>query len=86
MIEQDFNYTDSIIKEMTDFFETREENLEPKKEKKKSSATAKKSLKKAKMKKREDSDSNVVESSEETTKARHPSIYPVFYKVNAVIL
>ena len=48
MIEQSFNYADSTIKGMTDFFETRVENLEPKKEKKKSSAGAKKSLKKAK--------------------------------------
>ena len=34
MIEQGFNYVDSTIKEMTDFFETREENLEPKEDKK----------------------------------------------------
>ena len=34
MIEQGFNYADSIIKEMTDFFETRVENWEPKEEKK----------------------------------------------------
>ena len=27
MIEQGFNYADSIIKEMTDFFQTRIENL-----------------------------------------------------------
>ena len=27
MIEHGFNYADSIIKEMTDFFETRSENL-----------------------------------------------------------
>ena len=33
MIEQGFNYTDSTIKEMSDFFETRIENLEPKEEK-----------------------------------------------------
>ena len=30
MIEQGFNYLDSTIKEMTDFFETRVENLKPK--------------------------------------------------------
>ena len=42
MIEQDFNYADSTIKEMTDFFETRVENLEPREDKKKSSAAAKK--------------------------------------------
>ena len=36
MIEQGFNYTDSIIKELTNFFEFRVENLAPKKEKKKS--------------------------------------------------
>ena len=36
MIEQGCNYADSTIKEMTDFFETKVENLEPKEEKKKS--------------------------------------------------
>ena len=35
MIEQGFNYADSTIQEMTNFFETRVENLEPKEEKKK---------------------------------------------------
>ena len=35
MIEQGFNYTDSAVKEMTDVFETRVENLEPKDDKKK---------------------------------------------------
>ena len=44
MIEQGFNYADSTIKEMTDFFETRVENLEPKEDKKKSSAAAKKEI------------------------------------------
>ena len=34
MIGQGFNYADSTVKEMTDFFETRVENLEPKEEKK----------------------------------------------------
>ena len=34
MIEQGFNYADSTAKEMTDFFETGVENLEPKKERK----------------------------------------------------
>ena len=63
MIEQDFNYVDSTIKEMTVFFETRVENLEPKEEKKVSSTAAKKSLKKIKKRKMEDSDSSVVESS-----------------------
>ena len=46
MIEQGFNYADSTTREMTNFFETRVENLEPKKDKKKSSAAAKKSTKK----------------------------------------
>ena len=58
---------------MTDFFETRVENLEPKKDKKKSSAAAKKSKKSHKKRKREDSDSSVVESSKESTKARCPN-------------
>ena len=34
MIEEGINYTSSTIKEMTDFFETRVENLEPKEKKK----------------------------------------------------
>ena len=51
---------------MTDFFETRVENLDPQEEKKKSSAAAKKTLKKfLKNRKQEDSDSSVIESSEE---------------------
>ena len=32
MIEQGFNYADSTIKEMTDFFDSRVEKLEPKEE------------------------------------------------------
>ena len=43
MIEQVFNYADSTIKEMTDFFETRVEDLEPKENKKKSFEVTKKS-------------------------------------------
>ena len=73
MIEQGFNYADTINKEMTDIFETKVDNLEPKKDKKKSSAAAKKSLKKAKKRKRQDSNSSVVESSEERTEASRPS-------------
>ena len=70
MIEQSFNYADSAIKEMTDFFDTKVENLEPK-EKEKSSAAAKKSNKKsAKKCKQEESDSSVLESSEESTVER----------------
>ena len=42
MTGRGFNYTDSTVKDMTDFFETRVENLEPKEEKKKSLAAAKK--------------------------------------------
>ena len=52
MIEKGFNYADSTIKEMTDIFETRLENLEPKEEKKKSSAAVNKSKKKKVTKKR----------------------------------
>ena len=73
MIKQGFNYADSIIKEMTDFFGTRVENLEHKEDKKKSSAATKKSKKFLKKRKREDSDSSVVESSEESTKASRPT-------------
>ena len=42
MIELGLNYADSTIEEMTDFIETRVENLEPREDKKKSSAVAKK--------------------------------------------
>ena len=41
MIERGFNNADSTIKEMTDFVETRVENLEPKEDKKKSSSAFK---------------------------------------------
>ena len=73
MIEQCFNYTDSTIKEMAGFFETRVENLEPKEDKKKSSTASKKAKKSTKKNKREDSDSSVVESSKESAEARRPS-------------
>ena len=69
MIKEGFNYTASTIEEMSDFFETRVENLKPKEEKNKSSSAAEKSLKKAKKRKIEDPDFSVVESSEESTKA-----------------
>ena len=76
MVEHGFNYTDSTIKEMTDFFETGVENLEPKEEKKKSSAAAKKSNKKSATKrKREDSDSSVIESSGESTVKHQEVLY-----------
>ena len=58
---------------MTDFFETRVENLEPKEDKKMFSAAAKKSLKKAKKRRREGSNSSVIELSKKSTKAWHPS-------------
>ena len=73
MIEHVFNYADSTIKEMSDFFATRVDNLEPKEEKKKCSAAANKSHKKIKKWKREDSDSSIVESNEESTEARRPN-------------
>ena len=73
MIEQGFNYVDSTIKDVTDFFETRVENLDPKKDKKKNSTSAKNSMKSTKKREREDSDSSVIESSKESTKARHPN-------------
>ena len=73
MIEQGFNYADSTIKEMTDFFGTRVEKLEPKEDKKTSSVAAKKSKKSNKKSKREDSNFSVVESSEECTEAHCPS-------------
>ena len=73
MIEPGFNFSDSTIKEMSDIFETRVENSEPKEYNKESTSAARKSLKKAKKRKREDSNSSVVESNEESTNARRPS-------------
>ena len=58
MIEQGFIYTDSTVKDMTDFFEIKLENLEPKKEKKKFSTVAKKPKDKKSTKKRKRADSN----------------------------
>ena len=72
MIEQGFDYADSTVKEMSDFFETRVENLEPREDRKKSSSASKKPRKALKKRKREDSDSSVVESSKESTEARRP--------------
>ena len=73
MIEQGCNYVDSTMKEMSVFFETRIENVEPKDDRKKSSTAAKKSKKSHKKRKREDSEPNVVESSKESTEARRPT-------------
>ena len=86
MIEQGFNFADSSVKEMTDLFETRVENLKPKEDKKKYSAAAKKSPKKAKKRKKEDSDSSVVESSKESTEACRPSNKYCVYMLNVFIL
>ena len=72
MIEQGFNYADSTIKEMTDFFETRVENLVSKKDKKKSLVASKKSHKNIMKRDREDTNFSVVESSKESTEARRP--------------
>ena len=73
IIKQGFNYADSTIKEMIDFFETRVENLEPKEDRKMSSSASKKPRKALKKRKREDSDSSVIESSDESTEARFPT-------------
>ena len=63
IIETGFDYVDSIVKEMTDFFETRLENLEPKE----SSVATRKSKDKKSTKKRKQADSNssIVESIKE---------------------
>ena len=81
MIEQGFNYTDSTIKEMTDFFETRVENLELKDNKNESPTAVKKSKKSHKRRKIDDSNFSVVESNEQSTESCHP-----FYTTNAIIL
>ena len=73
MIEQSFNYVNSTIKELTDFFESRVENLGPKEDNKKSSSASKKLRKALKKRKRETSDYSVVESSDESTEARRPN-------------
>ena len=60
MIEQGFNYACFMVKEVTDIFETRIENLEPKEDKKKSSAATKKSKDKKPSKKRKIADFNSI--------------------------
>ena len=64
MIEQDFNYPNYTIKEMTDLFEIKVENLEARKDKKKSSTVSKEKKDRisTKKRKRADSNSSVVES------------------------
>ena len=71
IIEQGFNYVSSTVKEMTDFFETREENLT----REESSASFNKNKDKEgyKKRKRADTTSNVVESSKESL-MKHRSI------------
>ena len=66
MIEQGFNYADSTVKKMTNFFKTRKEKLDPKQNKKSSAASKKiKEKKSSKEWKKVDYDSNAVDSSEE---------------------
>ena len=74
MIGQNFNYANSTIIEMTDFFDGRVENLEPKEEKKEPLAAVKKSKdrKSSKKSKQKDSNSSVVESSVESSVEHRP--------------
>ena len=67
-IEQGFNYSNSIIREMTDFFEIRIENLELQEDRKKSSSDYEKKKEKKATKKRKLDDSilNVVKYREES--------------------
>ena len=75
MIEHGFNYAYSTIKEMTDFFETRGENLQPKENKSKSSAVVRKYKEKTNTKKRKRANSNSsdAESSKSPFVERRPS-------------
>ena len=83
MIEHGFNYTDSTLKEMTDFFETRVKNLKPKEDEKKSSAVSKKKKdnKSIKKQKRVDSTASVVETSEESVHHRFRKTYCILYRI-----
>ena len=68
MIEQGLNYADSTVIEMTDYFETRVENLERKENRNISSTITRKTKKKSlKMSIEEDSDASVLESSKESS-------------------
>ena len=73
---------------MTDFFETRVENLKPKEAKNKSSGASKKSedMKSTKKCKRVDSDSSVLESSKQSVVEHRQVRNPASYMENAVIL
>ena len=68
------NKSHSNVKEMTDFFETRVENVEPEKHKNKYSTESKKKKDKKsfKKRKREYSDSSAVESSKEFSVEHSP--------------
>ena len=70
IIEQGFNYADSTIKEMSDFFETRVENLEPKDDRKNLLHLPRKIFRKSRRGKVYNS--RVVESSKESTETSHP--------------
>ena len=65
--EQGFSYANSIVREMSDFFETRVENLQTEEAKEKSFTAAKKVTKK---RKGADSNYNAVKSSEESSVER----------------
>ena len=69
MSDQDFYSAESIVKEMTDFFVTRIENLEPKEDKKKYSVAVRKKKDKKALHKRKwaDSKSRVEESREDSS-------------------
>ena len=75
IIKEGFNYIDSAAKEMTDFFETRVEILEPKEAKKKSFTAVKESKDKKSIRKQKQADSNtsVVGSSEEFSVKHQPN-------------
>ena len=75
IIKQVFNYADSTIKEMRDFFETRIENLEPTEDKKNASMASKtnKDRKSSKKRKRNDSYLSAIESSEELSVEHKPA-------------
>ena len=88
MIEQSFNYADSTVKEMTDFFEIRVENLEHKIDKKKSSAQLKKKKEKNALikRKRGDYNSSILKSSIESFVGMDVARNTSYYMDNATIL
>ena len=86
MIEQGFNWAASTVKEMTNFFEPKVENLEPKLDKKKSPDSSRKKTNEERFNKKrkwKDSDSSIVEFCTESSLSFKPVVRK-YYVLNGI--